>query len=81
MAINHLHDPEVMPFEIICNDCGFVLYRGSEMRSPKDVLRAFRGKCGNCNAKMSIENFNVVVAVANKHRPTVLSVGNSYFVA
>lgn len=80
-GINHPHNPEVMPLETICDDCGFVLYRGSEMRSPKDVLRTFKGRCGNCSAKMSIENYGVVVTTANKYRPTVLGIGNSYFIA
>ena len=70
-----------MPFEIICGDCGFVLYRGSEMRGTKEVLRTFKGRCGNCDAKLSMENYVVEVTTANKHRPTVLGVGNSYFVA
>jgi hypothetical protein len=70
-----------MPFEIVCDDCGFVLYRGSEMRSPKDVMRTFKGRCGNCAEKMSIDNYKVEVAMANKHRPTVIGIASSYFVA
>ena len=70
-----------MPFEIICDDCGFVLYRGSEMRGTKEVLRTFKGRCGNCDTKLSRENYGIEVITANKHRPTVLGVGNSYFVA
>lgn len=81
MAIKNADNAERMPFEIVCDECGFILYRGSEMRSSKDVLRTFKGRCASCNEKLSLENFGMEVSPANRHRPTVLGVGQSYFVA
>ncbi|MBI2125732.1 MAG: hypothetical protein HYU02_00215 [Thaumarchaeota archaeon] len=69
-----------MPFELICDNCTFVLYRGNEIRSPKEVLRSFRDRCRGCNTKLSLENFGFEVTVANKHRPTIVGVGQSYLV-
>lgn len=44
-----------MPFETICGNCGETLYWGIDLISPREVLKAKRGICYNCGAKLSLD--------------------------
>ena len=54
------------PFEIQCDNCGEILYRGIELKYARDILKHTGFKCKKCGAHLSITDFIVeVVEVAS----------------
>ena len=41
-----------MPICIVCDSCGFILYRGKELKSIEDVLRRWDYRCPCCLSKL-----------------------------
>jgi hypothetical protein len=50
-----------MPLEIVCGECGEVLYSGFDLKSPKDVIRTSETKCRSCGKKLSPSDFAIEV--------------------
>ncbi|MEM0287558.1 MAG: hypothetical protein QXG05_05250 [Nitrososphaerota archaeon] len=48
-------------FTIICSNCKTKIYSGDEVRSPKQVLRLYKGKCKKCGADLDPEDFTLEV--------------------
>ncbi|MEJ2241355.1 MAG: hypothetical protein P8Y18_04350 [Candidatus Bathyarchaeota archaeon] len=43
-----------MPQKVICEKCGFVLYEGSELKPPDEIIQNHDGKCSKCG-KISLQ--------------------------
>lgn len=43
-----------MPQQVLCKECGAVLYEGVDLKTPDEVIQANNGKCPNCGRKLSI---------------------------
>jgi len=61
-----------MPFEIICGNCGETLYWGIDVIQPREVLKAKRGICYNCGAKLSLD-FTFEVIKCEAYKPSIKS--------
>jgi len=42
-----------VPQQVICHECGFVLYEGKELRPPDEIIQQHDGKCPKCGKKLS----------------------------
>jgi hypothetical protein len=43
----------LMPLQVICQKCKFVLYDGKELKTPYELVEGYNGKCPNCGKKLS----------------------------
>lgn len=50
-----------MLFTIVCPKCNTKIYSGDEVRSPKQILRLYKGKCKKCGALLNPEEFDIEV--------------------
>ena len=41
-----------MPQKVTCSECNYLLYEGDILKSPKDIIKKFDGRCPNCNKKL-----------------------------
>jgi hypothetical protein len=55
-----------LPQKVICEKCGFVLYEGSELKPPDEIIQNHDGKCSKCGKKISFIPKKVEVKSANK---------------
>jgi len=62
-----------MPFEILCGNCGETLYWGMDLTSPREVLKAKRGICHNCGAKLSLD-FVFEVIKREEYKPPIKTI-------
>jgi DNA-directed RNA polymerase subunit RPC12/RpoP len=49
-------------FEIVCERCGAKIYAGDEVKSPRQILRLYKGRCKKCGAKLDPEDFELFVS-------------------
>lgn len=42
----------MMPQKIICGNCGDVLYEGSELKPPEELIEKLNGKCLKCGKEL-----------------------------
>ena len=45
-----------MPQVAICKECGYVIYRGLELKSADEIIQMVGGVCPKCGRKLS---FNI----------------------
>jgi predicted RNA-binding Zn-ribbon protein involved in translation (DUF1610 family) len=50
-----------LPQRVICQQCGYVLYDGAELRPPDEILHEHDGKCPKCGKKLALIPINVEV--------------------
>jgi len=43
-----------MPQQVLCDECGEVLYQGSDLKSPEEIHLMYNGKCPKCGRKLSL---------------------------
>jgi hypothetical protein len=55
-----------LPQKVICEKCGFILYEGSELKPPDEIIQNHDGKCSKCGKKISFIPKKVEVKSANK---------------
>jgi DNA-directed RNA polymerase subunit RPC12/RpoP len=48
-------------FIIVCSKCKNKIFTGDEVRSPKQILRLYHGKCKRCGAELDSEDFEIQV--------------------
>jgi hypothetical protein len=53
------------PFEIQCDNCGEILYRGMDLKYARDILKPTGFKCKRCGAHLSVTDFIVEVVEAS----------------
>ena len=51
-----------MVLEIVCQVCGTILYSGFDLRSAKDVLKQYNGRCKNCGTLLSYQDFDIQIS-------------------
>ncbi|MCW4016677.1 MAG: hypothetical protein NWF06_09935 [Candidatus Bathyarchaeota archaeon] len=54
-----------MPQQVICEKCGFVLYEGTELKPPDEIIQTHDGKCPKCSKKISFVPKKVEVRAAS----------------
>jgi DNA-directed RNA polymerase subunit RPC12/RpoP len=42
-----------LPQQVICEKCGFILYEGSDLKPPDEIIQTHDGKCPKCGKKIS----------------------------
>jgi hypothetical protein len=42
---------KLMPLQVICQKCKFVLYERKELKPPYELVEGYNGKCPNCRKK------------------------------
>jgi hypothetical protein len=57
-----------MPQRVICHGCNYVLYEGSELKPPDEIISENGGKCPKCNRKLSLLPIDVEVKPIPKRR-------------
>ena len=57
-----------MPQQVLCEECGQVLYQGSELKPPDEIIQTHDGRCPKCNKKISIVPKKVEVKSAEDSR-------------
>ena len=55
-----------IPQKVLCHGCNHILYEGSELKPPDEVIAQNSGKCPKCNRKLSLLPINVEVKPVNK---------------
>ncbi|MFA5571946.1 MAG: hypothetical protein GX799_01920 [Crenarchaeota archaeon] len=55
-----------MPERVICHDCKHVLYEGSELKPPDEIIQSYSGKCPKCGRKLSLLPLGVEVKPVSK---------------
>ena len=53
-----------MPQKIICQECGELLYEGTDLKPPDEIIQRYNGKCPKCGRKLSIVPTSVEVKPA-----------------
>jgi len=60
-----------VPQRVICQKCGAVLYDGTELKPPDEIIQSHDGKCPTCGKKLSFIPKNVEVKPADEtNRPS-----------
>jgi DNA-directed RNA polymerase subunit RPC12/RpoP len=54
-----------VPQKVICEKCGHVLYEGTELKPPDEIIQTNDGKCPKCGKKISFIPKKVEVIAAN----------------
>jgi hypothetical protein len=52
---------EAMPQRVVCHGCNHVLYEGTELKPPDEVLHQHEGICPKCGKKLSLMPIDVEV--------------------
>jgi len=55
-----------MPQRVICHGCNYVLYEGSELKPPDEIITQYGGKCPKCSRKLSLLPLDVEVKPTSK---------------
>ncbi len=55
-----------MPQKVICEKCGSILYEGTELKPPDEIIQINDGKCPRCGKKISFVPKKVEVIAANE---------------
>jgi DNA-directed RNA polymerase subunit RPC12/RpoP len=51
----------IMPQRVECQKCRHVLYEGTELTPPDEIVQRYNGKCPNCGKKLLFNPANVDV--------------------
>jgi len=57
-----------MPQRVLCHGCNYVLYEGSELKTPDEIVSLNGGKCPKCDRKLSLLPMDVEVKPIPKRR-------------
>jgi hypothetical protein len=52
---------DLVPQKILCKKCNEVLYEGSLLKSPQDIIKKFEGKCPVCEKTLNFNTDEVTV--------------------
>jgi len=42
-----------MPQQVVCDECGEILYKGIELKPPDEIIQLHNGRCPKCGKKLS----------------------------
>jgi hypothetical protein len=54
------------PQRVICHGCNHILYEGTELRPPDEIISQNGGKCPKCSRKLSLMPIDVEVKSLSK---------------
>ena len=57
-----------MPQKVICEKCGFILYEGTDLKPPDEIIQNHEGKCPKCGKKISFVPKKVEVGADKERR-------------
>ena len=57
-----------MPQRVICQGCNHILYEGTELKPPDEIISQNGGKCPKCSRKLSLLPLDVEVIPLPKRR-------------
>ncbi len=57
-----------MPQKIVCEECGFSLYEGAEVKQPIEIILQYDGKCPKCGKDLEYNVSNIQVNLIDKER-------------
>jgi hypothetical protein len=57
-----------MPQRVICHGCNSILYEGSELKPPDEIISIHGGKCPKCSRKLSLLPIDIEVKPVIKHK-------------
>jgi len=57
---------ETVPQKVICEKCGFVLYEGTDLKPPDEIIQTHEGKCPECGKEISFIPKKVEVTAATE---------------
>jgi len=57
---------DIVPQQVICHKCGAVLYEGTELKPPDEIIGSYDSKCPNCGKKLSYIPIDVEVRPADE---------------
>lgn len=66
--ILRLQGCETLPQQVLCDKCGFVLYEGTDLKPPDEIIQTHAGKCPNCGKKIGFVPTKVEVKSAGNSR-------------
>jgi len=57
LALNSEHkffsfEVRLMPLQVICEECGSILYEGEELKPPYEIIESHNGKCPGCSKRL-----------------------------
>jgi hypothetical protein len=55
-----------MPQRVVCHGCSNVLYEGTELKPPDEIIQLHSGKCPKCNRKLSLLPLAIEITPINK---------------
>jgi len=53
-----------VPQRIVCQQCGYKLYEGDDLKPPDEILHQYNGKCPRCGKKLAYIPLDVEVTSA-----------------
>jgi hypothetical protein len=53
---------------VMCSSCGYVLHKGDELVTPRDVIRKYNGRCPNCSRQLNAKGARMEVVVRGERR-------------
>ncbi|MCL2475767.1 hypothetical protein [Candidatus Bathycorpusculum sp.] len=55
-----------MPQRVVCHGCNYILYEGTELKPPDEIIQQNSGKCPQCSRKLSLLPIEVEIIPLNK---------------
>lgn len=46
---------------VLCDDCGYILHRGNELVTPKDIVKKYSGRCPKCSSILNNNDVKIKV--------------------
>jgi ribosomal protein S27AE len=53
----------VLAQRILCGKCGQILYEGTELRPPYEIVETYNGKCPKCRKNLASIPITVTVSI------------------
>jgi len=53
---------------VLCSSCGYVLHKGDELVTPKDVIKKYNGRCPNCSRQLNTKGAKMEVLIRGERR-------------
>ena len=50
-----------MPQKVTCAECNYLLYEDNILKSPKDIIKKFDGRCPKCKRTLNFEITSVSI--------------------
>jgi len=51
-----------MPQAVVCGGCGHLLYRGTELKTPDEIIQQNAGVCPSCKKKLAFKIEDVTIS-------------------